>query len=45
MTYDERLEIESYITMIERNAKRLERSVDMLKEALKKIPCHASKDE
>lgn len=45
MTYDERREIETYLDIVEKNSKRLERSVEMLKQALEKIPCHTSKDE
>lgn len=45
MTYDERQEIETYIGIIEKTSKRLERDIEMLKEKLKKTPCHAEKDE
>ena len=44
MTYDERQEIETYLGIIEKTCKRLERDIDLLKEKLKKIPCHAEKE-
>lgn len=44
MTYDERQEIEEYLTIIDKNCQRLDRSVQMLKEAINKIHCELSKD-
>ena len=39
MTYDERQEIDQYMDIIEKNAERLIRSVNMLKEAVNKKEC------
>lgn len=39
MTYDERQEIEQYLDIIEKNADRLLRSVNMMREALNKKEC------
>lgn len=39
MTYDERQEIEEYLSIIRKNCERLERSVDMMQTALGKIEC------
>ena len=39
MTYDERQEIDQYMDIIEKNAERLIRSVNMLKEAVDKKEC------
>ena len=45
MTYDERQEIEVYIGIIEKNCKRLERSIDMLKDKLDEYKCVLAKNE
>lgn len=39
MTYDERQEIEEYLSIIRKNCERLERSVEMMQKALGKIEC------
>lgn len=39
MTYDERREIEEYLTIIKKNCERLIRSVEMMQTALGKIEC------
>lgn len=43
MTYDERQEIEEWLTIIEKNSQRLERSIEMLKEKLEKYKCETTK--
>jgi hypothetical protein len=45
MTYDERQEIDLYMDIIEKNAERLVRSVNMLKEAVNKKECVIKEDE
>lgn len=45
MTYDERLEIEEYLGIIEKNADRLIRSVNMLREAINKKECVVKENE
>lgn len=39
MTYDERQEIEDWIVIVEKNAQRLERSIEMLRKKLDEYKC------
>lgn len=39
MTYDERQEIEEWLTIIEKNSQRLERSIEMLKKKMDEYKC------
>lgn len=39
MTYDERQEIEEYLTIVEKNSQRLDRSIRMLREKLNEFKC------
>lgn len=39
MTYDERQEIEEYLTIIKKNCERVMRSIEMMQTALGKIEC------
>lgn len=43
MTYDERQEIEEWLTIIEKNTKRLERSIEMLKQKMTEYKCELPK--
>lgn len=45
MTYDERQEIDLYMDIIEKNAERLVRSVNMLRETVNKKECVIKEDE
>ena len=45
MTYDERQEIEVYLGIIEKNCKRLERSIDMPREKIDEYKCVLAKTE
>ena len=46
MTYDERQEIEVYLDIVSKNAQRLQRSIDMLKDKIDKCKCQINqKDE
>lgn len=45
MTYDERREIEEYTDIIGKNIKRLERSIEMLREAIDKMTRTARSNE
>ena len=45
MTYDERQEIDLYMDIIEKNAERLIRSVNMLRETVDKKKCVIKEDE
>ena len=45
MTYDERQEIDLYMDIIKKNAERLIRSVNMLREAVDKKECVIKEDE
>ena len=45
MTYDERQEIEVYFEIIEKNCKRLERSIDLLREKIDEYKCVLAKTE
>jgi len=45
MTYDERREIEEYLGIIEKNADRLIRSVNMLREAINRKECVVKENE
>lgn len=44
MTYDERQEIDQYLDIIEKNAERLIRSVNMLRETVDKKECVIKED-
>ena len=44
MTYDERQEIEEYLSIIRKNCERLIRSIDMMQDALGKIECKKNND-
>lgn len=39
VTYDERQEIEEWLTIIEKNSQRLERSIEMLKKKMDEYKC------
>ena len=45
MTYDERQEIDLYMDIIEKNAERLIRSVNMLRETVDKKECVIKEDK
>lgn len=42
MTYDERQEIECWLTIIEKNSQRLERSIEMLRKKLDEYKCETT---
>lgn len=43
MTYDERQEIEDWLVIVEKNAQRLERSIEMLRKKLDEYKCETTK--
>lgn len=43
MTYDERQEIEDWLVIVEKNAQRLERSIEMLRNKLDEYKCETTK--
>lgn len=43
MTYDERQEIEDWLVIVEKNAQRLERSIEMLRKKLDEHKCETTK--
>lgn len=45
MTYDERQEIEEWLTIIDKNSKRLERSIEMLKKKMDEYKCETTKNK
>ena len=45
MTYDERQEIEEWLTIIEKNSQRLERSIEMLKKKMDEYKCELSNNK
>lgn len=45
MTYDERQEIEDWLVIVEKNAQRLERSIEMLKKKMDEYKCETTKQK
>ena len=45
MTYDERQEIEDWLVIVEKNAQRLERSIEMLRKKLDEYKCELPNDK
>lgn len=43
MTYDERQEIEDWLVIVEKNAQRLERSIEMLRKKIDEYKCETTK--
>jgi len=43
VTYDERQEIEDWLVIVEKNAQRLERSIEMLRKKLDEYKCETTK--
>lgn len=45
MTYDERQEIEDWLVIVEKNAQRLERSIEMLRKKLDEYKCETTEQK